>query len=65
MVPVEHARLLGRAIGASFDAIEAGQETVWTVPGAGHTGAFKTQPETYIEKVATFFEKHLGAPVTD
>ena len=65
VVPVEHARLLGRAIGASFDAIEAGQETVWTVPGAGHTGAFRTQPETYIEKVATFFEKHLGAPVTN
>ena len=65
VVPVEHARLLGRAIGTSFDAIGEGQETVWTVPGAGHTGAFKTQPETYIEKVATFFEKHLSAPGTN
>lgn len=60
-IPVEHARLLGRAIGASFDEIEAGEETVWTVPGAGHTGAFRTQPEAYIDKVATFFEKHLNA----
>ncbi|MCI0804600.1 MAG: alpha/beta fold hydrolase, partial [Chloroflexi bacterium] len=52
VIPVEHARLLGRAIGASFDEIEAGEETVWIVPGAGHTGAFRTQPKTYIDKVA-------------
>ncbi|MCH7971598.1 MAG: alpha/beta fold hydrolase [Chloroflexi bacterium] len=62
VIPVEHARLLGRAIGASFDEIEAGEETVWIVPGAGHTGAFRTQPKTYIDKVARFFEKHLSAP---
>ncbi|MCZ6539575.1 MAG: alpha/beta fold hydrolase [Chloroflexi bacterium] len=64
VIPVEHARLLGRAIGASFNEIEAGEETVWTVPGAGHTSAFRTQPETYIDKVAAFFEKHLSAPRT-
>ena len=40
MIPVEHARLLGRAIGASFDEIEGSAETVWIVPGAGHTGRF-------------------------
>ena len=62
VIPVEHARLLGRAIGASFDEIEAGEETVWIVPGAGHTGAVRTQPKTYIDKVARFFEKHLSAP---
>ncbi len=61
-IPVEHARLLGRAIGASFDEIEAGEETVWTVAGAGHTGAFRAQPEAYIDRVADFFEKHLGPP---
>ncbi|MQG29592.1 MAG: hypothetical protein FI720_01985 [SAR202 cluster bacterium] len=64
VIPVEHARLLGRAIGASFDEIEAGEETVWTVPGAGHTGAFRAQPQIYIDKVTAFFEKHLSAPVT-
>ncbi len=62
VIPVEHARLLGRAAGASFDEIEVGEETVWIVPGAGHTGAFRTQPEIYTEKVARFFEKHLNAP---
>ena len=62
VIPVEHARLLGRAIGASFDEIEAGEETVWIVPGAGHTGAFRTQPKTYIDKVARIFDKHLSAP---
>ena len=62
VTPVEHARLLGRALGASFNEIEAGEETVWIVPGAGHTGAFKSQPQVYIERVAGFFEKHLSPP---
>ncbi len=62
VIPVEHARLLGRAIGASFDEIEGGEETVWIVPGAGHTGAFRTEPKAYIEKLVKFYEAHLGAP---
>jgi len=62
VVPVEHARLLGRAIGASFDEIEGGKETVWIVPGAGHTGSFRTQPKQYIERLVKFYEAHLGAP---
>jgi dipeptidyl aminopeptidase/acylaminoacyl peptidase len=62
VIPVEHARLLGRAIGASFDEIETGEETVWIVPGAGHTGAFRTDPDAYIKRLIKFYEAHLGAP---
>ena len=62
VIPVDHARLLGRAIGASFDEIEGGEETVWIVEGAGHTGAFRTEPKVYIEKLVKFYEAHLGAP---
>ena len=62
VIPVEHARLLGRAIGASFDEIDEGHETVWIVPGAGHTGAFRTEPRAYIQKLVKFFEAHLSAP---
>ncbi len=62
VIPVEHARLLGRAIGASFDEIEGGEETVWIVPGAGHTGSFRVQPKAYIEKLVKFYGAHLGAP---
>ena len=62
VVPVEHARLLSRAIGASFDEIESDAATVWIVPGAGHTGAFRTEPKAYIEKLVKFYEAHLGAP---
>jgi len=62
VIPVEHARLLGRAVGASFDEIETGQETVWIVPGAGHTGAFRTEPVAYINKLVKFYEANLGAP---
>jgi hypothetical protein len=32
------------------------------VPGAGHTGAFRTKPEAYINAVAGFFKTHLGRP---
>ena len=45
VVPVEHARLLGRALGASFSEIESGEETVWIVPGAGHTGVVTLLPD--------------------
>ena len=62
MIPVEHARLLGRAIGASFDEIEGSVETVWIVPGAGHTQAFSTQPRAYINLVANFFKSKLMSP---
>jgi len=62
VIPVDHARLLGRAIGASFDEIEGGEEAVWIVEGAGHTGAFRTEPQVYIEKLVKFYEAHLGAP---
>jgi uncharacterized protein len=62
VVPVEHARLLGRAIGASFDQIESGEESVWIVPGAGHTGSFRTEPTAYVERLVKFYEAHLSAP---
>lgn len=62
VIPVEHARLLGRAIGASFGEIEGGDETVWIVPSAGHNESFKTNPKAYIEKLVKFYEAHLGAP---
>ena len=62
MIPVEHARLLGRAIGASFDEIEGRIETVWIVPDAGHTQAFRTQPRAYINLVAGFFKSKLVRP---
>jgi dipeptidyl aminopeptidase/acylaminoacyl peptidase len=62
VIPVEHARLLGRAIGASCDEIDDGNESVWIVPEAGHTGAFRTQPKAYITRLVKFYETHLGAP---
>jgi len=62
VIPVERARLLGRAIGASFDEIEDGEETVWIVEGADHTGAFRTEPKAYIEKLVKFYEAHHDAP---
>jgi fermentation-respiration switch protein FrsA (DUF1100 family) len=31
----------------------------WRVPGAGHVGAFTTQPEEYMNKVIGFFKQEL------
>ena len=59
LISVDHARRLGRAIGASFDEIENGKETVWIVPDAGHMEAFRAQPETYVQNVIKFFDAHL------
>ena len=59
LISPDHARRLGRAVGASFDEIDNGKETVWIVPGAGHMEAFKTQPETYARNVINFFTNHL------
>jgi len=60
LISADHARRLGRAIGASFDEIDNGKETVWIVPGAGHMEAFRTQPETYLRNVINFFNTHLN-----
>lgn len=44
----------------------ASPETVdlWVVPGAGHTGALRTRPDEWEERVAGFLDRHLaeGAP---
>jgi len=60
LISADHARRLGRAVGASFEEIDNGKETVWIVPGAGHMEAFRTQPETYVRNVTNFFNTHLN-----
>lgn len=59
---MEHARLLGREVGDSFDQIEGGEESVSIVPSAGHTGLFRTEPTAYIQRLVKFFGAHLSAP---
>ena len=34
--------------------------TVWEVPGAGHTGGLRTDPEQWIDRVTTFLDEALG-----
>jgi uncharacterized protein len=47
-----------------FDAQElaaAGSSAeLWVVPGAGHGGSYRMNPQAYIERVAAFFERNLG-----
>jgi len=30
---------------------------LWLVPGAGHTAAFYMNPQTYVDRVSTFFAR--------
>ncbi len=62
LVSPSHARHLGRAIGASFQELEKGEDFVWMVAGAEHGMSYSTAPDEYSSKVVKFFEAHLGAP---
>jgi uncharacterized protein len=33
---------------------------LWVVHGAGHGGSYRMDPQAYTERVAAFFERHLG-----
>jgi len=33
------------------------KKDLWLVPGAGHTGAFYRNPQTYVDRVSTFFAR--------
>lgn len=51
-IPVSHAYRL-------FNAAHNTMDQLWIVPGAGHTQAYKTQPEEYINKITEFFDTAL------
>jgi uncharacterized protein len=51
-VPPSHARRL-------YDAAGEPRE-LWTVPGAGHVGAYFADREQYLVRVVGFFERSLG-----
>lgn len=49
--PVEN----GRALAAAAPGAE-----YWEVPGAGHARSYDIDPQRYVDRVAGFFERHLG-----
>ena len=51
-VPVEHSLRL-------FQAAANPRSEVWVVPDAAHVGSYLTRPEEYMERVTTFFNRHL------
>lgn len=50
LIPFNHAERL-KAAGPSAE--------LWTIPGAGHDGAYYADPKAYLERVAAFFEEAL------
>ncbi len=52
VVPASQEKLLEQAGGGSV-------KQAWTVPGAGHVGAFATNPNDYIQRVVAFFNDAL------
>ena len=62
MVPITHARRLARARGLSQSEIDEGDcDEFWIAPGAGHAQAFRTNPKGYVDRMATFLDRHLAA----
>lgn len=60
-VPVSHARRLARARGLSQTDIDGGDcEELWIAPEAGHAQAFRTHPTGYVDRVASFLDRHLA-----
>lgn len=51
-IPVEHAYRL-------LEAAQNYPDQLWIVPGAGHTRAYITHPEEYINRVTIFFDDAL------
>lgn len=61
IVPVVHARRLARARGLSQSDIDEGDcEELWIAPDAGHAQSFRTHPKGYVDRVATFLDRHLA-----
>ncbi|MEX0762074.1 MAG: alpha/beta fold hydrolase [Dehalococcoidia bacterium] len=56
LVPVEHARVLGRALRPGSGSSGG----VWIVPGAAHVQSYRTSPATYVSRVTQFFEQTLS-----
>ena len=52
-VPVAHARRLALAA----------QGELWVTPGEHHLASFRDAPVRYVQRVAGFFDQHLGRPV--
>ena len=42
-----------------FYGAAADPKTLWEIPGAGHTGGIRAQPEEYERRVMTFFDEAL------
>jgi fermentation-respiration switch protein FrsA (DUF1100 family) len=52
LTPAAHAKRLADAGG--------GQSELWIVPGAGHAAARRAAGRAYVERLARFFQRHLG-----
>ncbi len=51
-IPAAHAQRL-------YEAADNPADELWMVPGAGHTQAYNTEPQEYLEKVTAFFDGAL------
>lgn len=62
VVPVQHARMIARALGIPQHEIDQGEsERLWLPEGVAHIKAFRTNPDAYLERVLAFLDLHLAA----
>lgn len=62
VVPVQHARMIARALGIPQHEIDNGEsDRLWLPEGVAHVKAFRSDPDAYLERVLAFLDLHLAA----
>ena len=68
VVPVQHARMIARALGIPQHEIDSGDsERLWLPEGVAHVKAFRSDPSSYMDRIVKFLDMHMtdaGATVS-
>ena len=60
VVPVQHARMIARALGIPQHEIDRGDsDRLWLPDGVGHVKAFRSDPQAYMDRVVRFLDVHM------
>ena len=53
VIPAEESRVL-------FEVSDNQEDRIWIVPGADHVNVYRRRPEEYVNRVSSFFHRHIG-----
>ena len=53
VIPAEESRVL-------FEVSDNQEDRIWIVPGADHVNVYRRRPAEYVNRVSSFFHRHIG-----